>query len=97
MSAEEARVHPYRNVITRSIGADSFSGADIFRLDAMAGDVLALCSDGLSNYLTDADLLSCVSTAESLEEAADKMMVIALARGGSDNITVALARVTGGE
>lgn len=97
MTAEEARVHPYRNVITRSIGADSFSGADIFRLDTMAGDVLLLCSDGLSNYLPEADLLSVASSGANLDEAAEAMLNLALTRGGSDNITVALARMAGGE
>jgi protein phosphatase len=97
MTPEEARVHPYRNVITRSIGTDSFAGADIFRLDASDGDVLVLCSDGLSNYLLGSDILSSVVSAKTLTEAAETMVELALTRGGSDNITVVLARMTGGD
>lgn len=97
MTPEEARVHPYRNVITRSIGAESFAGADIFKVDAKPGDVLMLCSDGLSNYLADADMLAALKPGAPLEEAADAMLRLSLERGGSDNITVALARMTGGD
>ncbi len=96
MTAEEARVHPYRNVITRSIGVDSFTGADIFRVEAVPGDVLLLCSDGLSNYVTEADMLDCLASGV-LENAAESMMNLALSRGGSDNITVAMARMIGGD
>lgn len=97
MTAEEARVHPYRNVITRSIGADSFAGADIFRLDAQAGDVLLLCSDGLSNYVGEQDILLCIASGGSLDGAAEEMLKLALERGGSDNITAVLARMMGGD
>lgn len=97
MTPEEARTHPYRNAITRSIGADSFAGADIFRLDILPGDLLLLCSDGLSNYLLDDDILSAVLAGESLDEMADDMLRLALERGGADNITVALARTAGGD
>ena len=97
MTPEEARVHPYRNVITRSIGTEAFSGADIFRIDARPGDVLILCSDGLSNYLSDADMLSVLVSGVKLDEASEAMLKLSLDRGGSDNITVALARMTGGD
>ena len=97
MTREDARAHPYRNVITRSIGAESFSGADIFKVDACTGDVLVLCSDGLSNYLLDSDMLSVLQNDLPLDGAAEAMLKLSLSRGGSDNITVALARMTGGD
>jgi protein phosphatase len=97
MTPEEARVHPYRNVITRSIGAEAFCGSDIFKIDAQPDDVLVMCSDGLSNYLTDADMLALLKPGEPLETAAEAMMNLSLERGGSDNITVAMARMLGGD
>ena len=97
MTAEEARTHPYRNVVTRAVGNDTFAGADIFRQDIMSGDILLLCSDGLSNYLKNDDFLDCISGESDLGEMAAKMVGIALERGGSDNITVALAQAFGGD
>lgn len=97
MTPEEARKHPYRNVITRSIGAESFSGADIFKVDAQPGDVLILCSDGLSNYIPNEDMLALLTPGKPLDEAAEAMVDLSLERGGSDNITVALVRVIGGD
>jgi serine/threonine protein phosphatase PrpC len=97
MTPEEARKHPYRNVITRSIGTESFSGADIFIVDAQPEDVLILCSDGLSNYLPNADMLELLATGAKLDGAAEAMVELSLARGGSDNITVAMVRMIGGD
>ena len=94
MSAEEARSHPYRNVITRAIGADSFAGADVFREDTQEGDIIVLCSDGLSNYVREEDILEALKDG-ALKAAADRMLQLALARGGADNITVTLIRAGG--
>ena len=96
MTAEEARSHPYRNVVTRAVGNDSFAGADVFRQEIQPGDVLLLCSDGLSNYLREEDFLACLAGGD-LQRSADGMLAIALERGGSDNITVALAEALGGD
>jgi PPM family protein phosphatase len=97
MTAEEARVHPYRNVVTRSIGTDTFTGVDTFHLESREGDMLLLCSDGLSNYVAEADMLAALQSTDTLDEASEIMQNLALERGGSDNITVVLARMTGGE
>lgn len=91
MSAEEAQHHPYRNVITRAVGSDSFTDADLFELEMLPGDIVLLCSDGLSNYLGEADLLTALESG-SLQEACEAMVTLALERGGSDNITVVLCR-----
>jgi serine/threonine protein phosphatase PrpC len=97
MTQEEARSHPYRNVITRSIGAEAFAGADIFKVATQPGDVLMLCSDGLSNYLGNEDISALLPPGVPLEEAAEAMLKLSLERGGSDNVTVALARMAGGD
>ena len=94
MSAEEAQHHPYRNVITRAVGGDSFADADIFEMEMLPGDVVLLCSDGLSNYLDESDILAALSR-ESLQAACEAMVALALDRGGSDNITVVLCRAGG--
>ncbi len=94
MNAEEARSHPYRNVITRAVGSDSFADADVFTEEMRAGDVVVLCSDGLSNYLGEEDLLRALEES-TLETACQRMVALALERGGSDNITVVLCRAGG--
>lgn len=91
MSAEEAQHHPYRNVITRAVGSDSFADADLFELEMLPGDIVLLCSDGLSNYLDEADLLAALDQS-TLQAACEAMVTLALERGGSDNITVVLCR-----
>ena len=97
MSAREARRHPYRNVVTRAIGSESYTGADIYTVAIETGDVLLLCSDGLSNYVEEEDMAAALPEGVELAQAAEAMVGLALARGGSDNVTVVLARTLGGD
>jgi len=92
ITAEEARVHPRRNEVLRSIGVDLEVEVDVARHDVRPGDQYLLCSDGLSGVLTDeeiADVLRC----EAPEAAARQLVDAANERGGPDNITVQIARV----
>ena len=57
ITEEQARTHPERNKITRAIGADSSVTTDYFEVDMAEGDMLLLCSDGLSSYGDDMDIL----------------------------------------
>ncbi len=86
---EDARHHPKRNVITRSLGAQEDTAADVPNspLAIQPGDVFVLCSDGLTTYLSDQDITTILSENEP-DEACRKMVAMANAAGGRDNITV---------
>lgn len=86
ITAEEARVHPQRNIITRAIGTDDDVEADLYPVD-INNKVLLLCSDGLHGYFTDAELGDYVRNHQP-EEACRLLIEQACKRGGRDNITV---------
>ncbi|CDN44684.1 serine/threonine protein phosphatase [Paenibacillus sp. D9] len=91
ISYEEAAHHPRRNVLTRALGTDSETELELQALPWAAGDILLLCSDGLSGMVSDEDIRSTVSAeGSSLEEKAESLIQQALAAGGDDNITVVL-------
>lgn len=90
ITEEQAKTHPYRNVITRALGTDSTIAVDAQDIDIDANDVFLLCSDGLSNYIEPTELLEAVNQYSS-DEICDYLVGIALERGGRDNITVVVA------
>ncbi len=90
LSQEEARKHPRRNVITRALGVDETVPCDIFTPKINKGDKLLLCSDGLTNMLTDEELLSTAKTGGDLISIGRQMLDQALDRGAPDNVTVVL-------
>lgn len=90
ITEEEAKTHPKRNKITRAIGAESSVTPDYFELDMSDGDMLLLCSDGLSAYGDDMDILDiCFDVPH--EECSDALVRYANGNGGNDNVSVALA------
>lgn len=88
ITAEQARVHPQKNIITRALGAEAQVEADYFRIALKAGDVLLLCSDGLSNMLADDEILEIAEGAAEPESLCRRLMDAALERGAKDNVTV---------
>lgn len=92
ITPEQAKTHPYRNVITRALGTDSTVAVDAQDVDCDEGDVFLLCSDGLSNYFEADELLKAVQETPA-DALCDHLIGIALQRGGRDNITVAAAWV----
>jgi len=91
LSPEEADVHPQRSVITRTVGTDPDVDVDTFSVDARAGDVFMLCSDGLTTMVADETILELVErNRESLEQAAKALVDAANKGGGEDNITIVL-------
>lgn len=89
ITEEQAKVHPKRNKITRAIGAESDVTPDYFELPLGAEDMILLCSDGLSSYGDDMDLLDiCFDSAP--EECCDSLIKYANENGGHDNVSVAL-------
>ncbi len=93
LAADAADSHPARHVITRALGVDADLQIDALRVDLEPGDVVLLCTDGLSGPVADNDILATVESAATLEEAAASLVDRANAAGGPDNVTVVLARV----
>ena len=90
---EQARTHPRRNVITRAVGMERRVPCDTFRIDLRPGDTLLLCSDGLSNMVTDREMAGVLAHEAELKDAGEKLLSMALERGAPDNVTVLLARI----
>ena len=95
LTEEEAQNHPMRNIITRALGTDDYVAVDAQDIPVEENDVYLLCSDGLSNYLEEDELLHAVQNQPS-DALCDHLVQIALDRGGRDNITV-VAAYCGGE
>jgi protein phosphatase len=83
---EEARHHPAQHMITRAVGATEVLELDDDAIEVADGDVFLLCSDGLSNELSDEEIVAVLTTAER-QNASEELVERALARGGRDNIT----------
>lgn len=97
LSAEEAIHHPRRNVLTRAVGTDSHVDIDIQTIEWSPQDVLLLCSDGLTNMVSEEQMLQTVTTEQlELEAKADHLIQLALHAGGDDNITVVLLQEANG-
>ncbi len=94
LSRLEARVHPYRNVIYRSIGADEEIDIDIIQHKLTSGDVLLLCSDGLNGMLSDDQIRDILMVNLDPNTAAKELVVAANAAGGEDNTSVIVVRLS---
>ncbi len=93
LTAEQARVHPYSNVITRCVGASGDVMADIYFGALRVGDVLLLASDGLTGMLEDEQLTRILNSDGGPQRWVDRMVVEANRRGGLDNITAIVIRI----
>lgn len=90
LTAEEAQHHPSRNVITRALGAEPAVKCDVFSLQVQPGDYVLMCSDGLTNHVSDPELFYEVFHTGHPEHACQVLTDIANNRGGQDNITIVL-------
>ena len=93
ITADEARVHPNRSVITRALGSDPAMYADHFQLNVEEGDRLILCSDGLSSMIPDGEIERIAVQSKSAQLCTDNLVDAALAAGGSDNVTVVVVDI----
>jgi PPM family protein phosphatase len=93
LTPEQARTHPYANVITRCVGASGDVMPDIFSGTVRAGDVFLLASDGLTGMVEDEQLAQILQAQGTPERWVDKMVAEANRRGGLDNITCIIAHV----
>ncbi|HEY9313491.1 PP2C family protein-serine/threonine phosphatase [Williamsia sp.] len=94
LTAEQARVDPRRNVITRALGAGMEQEADFFTFPVAIGDRILVCSDGLTGELADLVIAEILAECADPTQAATTLVAAALESGGRDNVTVAIADVT---
>ena len=93
LTPEQARYHPYSNVITRCVGANANVEADVMTGDIQNGDVYLLASDGLTGMVEDPQLRKIMETRTSPGRMVDSMITEANKRGGLDNITAIVVQV----
>jgi serine/threonine protein phosphatase PrpC len=92
LTVEEAEQSEMQNVIVRALGSDDSVEPDLEDHEFAPGDVLILCSDGMSRYVKDEKMLEVASRAGSLDEACDELIEAAKSGGSDDNITCLLVR-----
>ena len=90
ITAEEARTHPNRNLITRALGTEEVTQCDAFEVSFQRGDKLLLCTDGLVVTATDEDICRAVCSGKSSKQDLDDLIALAKAQGAPDNVTVVL-------
>ncbi len=94
LDRKDAVHHPKKNIITRAIGVESVVEPDFFEIDVEEGDILLMCSDGLSNMVDDDKIGYFLGKKElSLDEKAEELVELANERGGKDNISVVLVEI----
>ena len=88
ITAEQARSHPRKNVITRALGSDPRVECDYFTFTLQSGDILLMCSDGLSNIVSDLELFEYAKEFPEPEALCRALMSKALNRRAKDNVTI---------
>ena len=96
LTEEEAAVSDRRNIILQALGPDPHVKVDLTRQDLRKGDLLVMCSDGLSGLIKKEEILGIVTGATDLVTACKELIELANERGGPDNITCIVARFSGG-
>lgn len=92
LTADEARVHPHRSLLLRVLLGRRDNEPDVTNIDGEAGDRYLLCSDGLTDMVND-DVIAEAMQSDSIEDAADRLVSLALAGGGHDNVTVVIGEL----
>lgn len=90
LDREDARNHPKKNVITRAVGVGAAVEADFFTVELEEGDLVLMCSDGLTNMLEDEEIRMLLDGARDIVEKAQELVDAANEKGGKDNISVIL-------
>ena len=93
LSREAAKYHPGKNLITRAVGTEVDVNCDLFHRELSKGDCVLLCSDGLSNLMSDQEILFEVVHGVNKADCCQRLMNIANFRGAPDNVTIALVCV----
>ena len=93
ITPDEAVNHPHKNVITRAVGTDEQVAIDTFSFSLLERDILLLCSDGLSNMLTDEEIKVVIKGRQRMETRISRLITFANGKGGTDNISVAAVNI----
>jgi Serine/threonine protein phosphatase len=93
ITSQQARNHPYRNIVTRALGGPNPVDVDVNEEPLQDGDIILLCSDGLNTMITDEDILSIIArNKENIEAACQELINTANQNGGEDNVTSILVK-----
>ena len=91
LTPREARFHPRRNIITRALGTEPWVDIDTVQMDARPGDAFFLCSDGMTNYVEEREILRTAMSEGDWQDKLRHLVSVALENGGADNITALFA------
>lgn len=94
LTPEEARVHPYRHMVTRALGAGPDSEPDFWLIPAEVGDRMLVCSDGLTGEVDDRMIERVLRSSAAVESIGQDLVRLALDGGGRDNVTVVVLEAT---
>ncbi len=90
INESEAKDHPKKNIITRAVGTSRIVQVDQLKLDTQSKDIYLLCTDGLTDYLNDDEILAEILSHTNQKETLESLARMAKDRGGKDNITLLL-------
>jgi len=93
ISPAEANGHAHRNVILRAVGVTETLAVDLIKGEGLPGDIFLLCSDGLTDMTDETSIQDVLSLSLSIQERGDRLVDLARANGGYDNITVVLCEI----
>jgi serine/threonine protein phosphatase PrpC len=93
ITSAEAKKHPLRNVVLRAVGVNDNLGVDLLKGKIQPGDIFLLCSDGLSDMVDEAAIAAVLNSPLPCVDKGDRLIELAKAAGGYDNITVVLCEV----
>lgn len=93
LTLEQVRLHPWRHVLSQCLGREELSQIEVQPVDLQSGDTLLLCSDGLTEEVTDESITHLLQTNFTCQAAADALIEEAKTNGGQDNITVVMVAV----
>jgi protein phosphatase len=96
LSDEQLRKHPYRNVLTRAVGAEDHIEVKVQEIGLLPGDMLLLCSDGLHTVTGEDALLEVLEKPGSLQQKCEALIAAAIAKGAPDNVTAVLIEASEG-
>lgn len=92
LTERQAKIHPNKNIITRAIGVEEEAEVDFYRFDAKSGDVILLCTDGLTNFVDENEIQFEIAGGD-LGDLPQRLIELANSRGGTDNITVVAIQI----
>lgn len=93
ITEEQAKNHPLRHMLSRTIGTHFEVEIDTIIIDLAVGDIFVLCTDGLTNHLEEEDIFDIVKASKNPEDTAKNLITMANHRGGSDNVTIVVVEI----